>query len=643
MSELCSAYWSRRWGGFGAVGLLVVLSSSGVSAWTATIDGAGVDDVFGDFASVVATDASGDVFAGGGLTEDTNRDFGIVKLDGVSGAEFWRTTVGSTSTSTAAVDTLQDLAVDSLGDVIVCGRLGNGTISNSSNFAVVKLSGVDGSEIWRFELAGTDTTRSHFAVALAVDSSGNIIATGAVSNLSTGLDLAAVKLSGVDGSPMWTTEIQGTKVVGGRDQATSLALDSSGNAVVGAQIHNTGSLDFAVVKFSALDGSELWRVSIDGTLSNLETAADVAVDGNDDVVAVGFLRNATPGFDDFTTVKLLGSTGGEVWRSSVDLGFSDQAQAVALDASGNPIVTGKVDDPVTGDDLYVTKLSATDGTAIWSTSRSLGADDRESGSGVAVDASGDVVVVGSLIDGSAIEYYTVLKLAGSDGSELWSLVRPNGGAFAVTIGVQGEVLTAGSFFDGIGVGDMAILSQDSFDGTTQSQLVSGKRLIAVDRVGDAGLHRLVSIYRDTSLTTPLPGSADDPTIVGAVFSLINAATGESTSVDLPAQFWSAIGTGANARGYRYRDPSGAGGPCPKALVRDGRIARVACVGKLGLIDFTLDESAQGSLSSRLRFGTDLAVCTDFGGSVQRDVGTDQARVGRFKAKDAPAPARCPVP
>ncbi len=52
-----------------------------------------------------------------------------------------------------------------------------------ADFAVVKLSGADGREVWRSVLNGA-ASQADLAVALAVDGDGDIVAAGAVQNSS---------------------------------------------------------------------------------------------------------------------------------------------------------------------------------------------------------------------------------------------------------------------------------------------------------------------------------------------------------------------------------------------------------------------------------------------------------------------------
>jgi hypothetical protein len=76
------------------------------------------------------------------------------------------------------------------------------------------------------------------------------------------------------------------------------------------------------------------------------------------------------------------------------------------------------------------------------------------------------------------------------------------------------------------------------------------------------------------------------------------------------------------------------------IVRAGRLT-ATCAGA-GLA-FTLDEAAQGALALGFTPGDGRRTCTVFGGVVSKDAPVMGSRPGQFNAKNAPAPASCPLP
>jgi hypothetical protein len=112
--------------------------------------------------------------------------------------------------------------------------------------------------------------------------------------------------------------------------------------------------------------------------------------------------------------------------------------------------------------------------------------------------------------------------------------------------------------------------------------------------------------------------------------------------------WS-VGGKPEAPKFKYVDTAGVNGPCLKAVVKPGRVLKVACKAKTGPIDYSLDEPEQGSVAVRFESGT-TTYCMEFR---QSDIFDSQGkRLGGVVKKDQPggfvavgplAPADCPPP
>jgi hypothetical protein len=190
-------------------------------------------------------------------------------------------------------------AVDSAGNVVAVGSTGD-------DFTVLKLSGATGGELWRAELGGSGGTQDE-AYSVATDRGGDVIAAGYFRNSGTSGDFAVVKLSGSTGTELWRTEASGS--ASKADEARSVAVDSSGNAIAAGYLNNSGtSWDFTVMKLSASTGTEIWRAEVDGSSAEADQASAVTVDGSSNAIAVGHLASADSGWD-FVAVKLSGGDG----------------------------------------------------------------------------------------------------------------------------------------------------------------------------------------------------------------------------------------------------------------------------------------------------------------------------------------------
>jgi polyvinyl alcohol dehydrogenase (cytochrome) len=160
--------------------------------------------------------------------------------------------------------------------------------------------------------------------------------------------------------------------------------------------------------------------------------------------------------------------------------------------------------------------------------------------------------------------------------------------------------------------------------------ISADTLRVLDPPSPGQKTRLRFVSKDPAIVPPAAASDGDPTVVGATLRILNADSGEEQEVVLPASSWEAGGSPGDER-YGFRGGK-TGSFCKSVRVKRGRI-RANCRGETAQL--TLDEPQQGALVVALHLGNDVTYCTRLGG-VLRDVS------GLFIAKDAPAPATCPL-
>jgi outer membrane protein assembly factor BamB len=379
-----------------------------VESWRTEVDGSagGWDE-----ASRVALDALGNVVAAGYLwNADTFADLAVIKLSGSTGTELWRAEINGTGSDW---DSASSVAVDAAGDVLVAGALHHA--GTSGDFAVIKLSGSTGAEIWRFELNGSasDSDEAH---AVTVDGAGDVIAAGFLSNGATDRDFAVIKLSGSTGTEIWRALVDGSAAEA--DLAYSVTSDEAGDVIAAGTLWNWESdRDFTVIKLAGSNGAELWRAGLGGSEGTQDEAYSVAIDKERDVIAAGYLRN-TGTSGDFAVVKLLGSTGAELWRINLDGSASkaDEAQSVTVDASGDVLAAGYLSNFGSSWDFVVAKLSGATGTELWRMEADGSSAKVDQASAVTVDGSSNVIAVGHLESAGSGWDLVAVKLSGADGS-----------------------------------------------------------------------------------------------------------------------------------------------------------------------------------------------------------------------------------
>ena len=391
-----------------------LLLPSTVRGWPFRLDGTEHE---ADRGYAVAVDANGDVFVGGSVDdEEHSQDGVVVKLGGATGAPIWRYNLRGDIK--VLYDELKDLTLDAAGDVYLTGTA---TVSFTA-LTVARLDGVTGAEKWRTDVDGAGSASYDTGQAIALDPNGDVLAAGGIQDSEEFIDadMAVVKLSAADGSEMWRATIAGTALRG--DYAYAVRSTATGDAVVGGIVwRDGGSVDIpsmVVAKFSGADGHELWRWSKEGTYTTFPYGyvQDLVVDAAGEVYVTGFLTNESTG-EDMVVAKLSGVDGSEEWVvNGVAAGnFGDHGVAIALDAAGDVVTGGSV---YNGSwyNFMALKFAGATGTELWrrEVPTTLFGCCGDVASSVAVDGTQDVIAAGA--SSGAL---TIAKLAGSDGDILW--------------------------------------------------------------------------------------------------------------------------------------------------------------------------------------------------------------------------------
>ena len=201
-------------------------NSSGVQQWVSTYNG---------WATSLAVDGSGNVY----VTGFSAGDYATIKYNS-SGVQQWAVRYNGPGND---LDYSRSLAVDGSGNVYVAGTsLGGSTFGA---YATVKYNS-SGVQQWASIYSGPGNSNND-AESLALDGSGNVYVTGSSSAGSgTFYDYATIKYNS-SGVQQWVTRYNGL----GEDEASSLALDSSGNVYVTGHSSGSGTdADYATIKYS---------------------------------------------------------------------------------------------------------------------------------------------------------------------------------------------------------------------------------------------------------------------------------------------------------------------------------------------------------------------------------------------------------
>ncbi len=421
-------------------------------------------DNTGEEAVSVAFDPGGNVLVTGFANANNLKpSFYTAKYAAVNGALLWERRTADTN---GAKDAAHDLAVDSSGNAIVTGVSFN---SINPDFYTAKYAAADGALLWERRYDGPLLDDDQPS-AVAIDLNGNAIVTGfssARTNGTASTDYYTAKYAAANGALIWEKRYNGTG--NGNDAATALAVDTNGNVIVTGRSPNPTNSDYYTAKYAAANGALVWEKRYNGTGNNRDEARAVAVDANGNVIVTGLSDGVGSGLD-YYTAKYAAADGALLWekRSNGPANKEDQANSVAVDSSGNAIVTGFSTDS-TGfvGDMHTIKYAAANGAVLWE-HRFNGRDNKDDrATAVAVDENDNVVITGTTTTNFSFNFFSfdfyTAKYASADGALLWEKQYggpANGDEFApgsraLAVGPNGTVAIAGAS-DGSSVGDDTI-------------------------------------------------------------------------------------------------------------------------------------------------------------------------------------------
>ncbi|MHC4497720.1 MAG: SBBP repeat-containing protein, partial [Planctomycetota bacterium] len=300
---------------------------------------------------------------------------------------------------------------------------------------------------------------SDAAYALALDDSGNIFVTGWSSGSGTGTDYATIKYN-ADGTELWEARYNGS--VNGGDWAVALTLDDSGNVYVTGSSEGIGtSTDYATIKYDPA-GTELWVARYNGPGNGYDNAQALALDESGNIYVTGESEGSGTS-NDYATVKY-DPDGNELWVTRYDGPGNDYdvANALDVDNSGNVYVTGQSFEFLSD---YATIKYDPDGNELWVARYNGPWYSNDDAIDLAVDNSGNVYVTGQSYGVGTLWDYATIKYD-TDGNELWVIlyngpVNGGDGAAAIALDDSGNIYVTGeSDTGGVTACDYATIKYD---------------------------------------------------------------------------------------------------------------------------------------------------------------------------------------
>jgi cysteine-rich repeat protein len=186
-----------------------------------------------------------------------------------------------------------------------------------------------------------------------------------------------------------------------------------------------------------------WESLLEGTPPDARPFA-VAADGAGNVVTAGRTPSGT-GTSDGLVASFAAPDGARRWQRLVrgDGSGNNIVRALALDADGNALIAAQVRDADTNADALVAKLSASNGSDVWSRQIDGGRSGNDDARAVGLLANGDVIAAGVSATNADPDPAIVWRMNGGTGRTMWEVHLPGTGGSAQRVAVlQDDVYVA---------------------------------------------------------------------------------------------------------------------------------------------------------------------------------------------------------
>jgi len=360
-------------------------ANTGTLIWSVYFDGIGDNS---SNSHAVAVDANFNSFIAGYTVEyGTDRNFALQKID-AQGNTVWIKTLDGTSSGSP--DEAFGVAVDATGNIFVGGYVKNLTISY--DYCVAKYDQA-GTLLWMNTYNYATANESDKAVSLALDNQGNVYLTGKSDSdpsINSNVDFLTVKWN-TNGVLQWAQRYNGTG--NGTDLANKIVVAPSGNSYVAGKTFNGSNSDYLLIKYNAV-GVQQWIYTYDG--SGQDEINSLVLDNAENCYFTGFSETSLGVDTNMVTIKV-DASGNEQWVKTIsgagngtDLGID-----IAIDNNQQVVALGTTDSDANGsnfnNDLVVVKYDPS-GNVVWNVNYDDNFNSDEKASNIGVDNQNNIFV-----------------------------------------------------------------------------------------------------------------------------------------------------------------------------------------------------------------------------------------------------------
>lgn len=385
--------------------------------------------------------------------------------------------------------------------------------------------------------------------AIAADTNGNIYVTGFFSDttsfgttnlVSAGENDIFVAKYDPAGNLLWARKAGGNSY----DEGRGIAVDSAGNVFItghfqgtatftSTNVNSSGESDVFIAKYNS-QGTLVWVRKAGG--NDFDEAHALALDAGGNLYLTGsFDATATFGSTTLTNtsassdifIAKCDANGAFLWARRAGGISDDSGNGVALDAATNVYVTGffssnavfsttnLIASGTSASDIFIAKYDS-GGAFAWV--RQAGGINQDAGNGIAVDASGNILVTGQFrvaasfgttnVTGNGSDIF--LARYDSSGSVTW--VQKAGGndsiygdqGWSVRTDLAGNAYVTG-YFSGTASFGSTNIATSGFDDVFVAKYATNGQTLWVERIGGSGIDIGYALALDTSNNVSVAG------------------------------------------------------------------------------------------------------------------------------------------
>ena len=354
-------------------------------------------------------------------------------------------------------DFARGVKVDSKGNILIFGQ-SLGDAQSYYDYVIRKYSPAGGL-LWSQRINGVDNNNGlDEPKAMTLDAQDNVIVTGlSLGTRGVGLpDIMTVKLD-PNGVLKWKKRyFLGST---GHEVGNAVAADAAGNVYVagkGSSRANTYH-DAVLIKYSPA-GAQLWARSYDGPMKDNDEFLAIGVDTAGNAYVTGYATVSGLNFQD-VIVRKYGPTGAVLWTRLYNgaASIEDWGEALTLDPQGNVIVTGSRGEGCSGNVCYsfLTLKYDPNGARKWVRIYNPLPQSDDLAHAVVANAKGEIYVTGESAWTSAFYDYATVKYSAA-GAQLWVKRYDGPGkgddeAYGLALDATGNVLVTGSSYTSLAV------------------------------------------------------------------------------------------------------------------------------------------------------------------------------------------------